>query len=519
MCFGLFDYDFMSANSENNKRIAKNTLFLYMRMLLIMGVTLYTSRVVLRVLGVEDFGIYNVVGGVVSIMSFFISSLSNVTQRYMNIGLGKQDLMETGCAFRQSLTLMWLLSVLLLLFGETLGLWFVYNKLVIPPERLGAAVWVYHFSLISLLSAINQVPLMGAIVAHERMNIYAYLGLFEACARLFIVYLLEAFGTIDSLILYGLLMAIVSVFVWLIYAIYSVRSFTECKFRFYWNYSLVAEMSKFIGQNLFGCFAWSAGVQGTNILLNIFFGPAVNAARAVSVQVSAVVTRFTENMMTAVKPQIIKSYASGDCEYMVTLIEKSSKYAYFLAALIAIPVMVEIEFILEVWLGEVPSHTISFTRLVLCESLIGVFIPPLWMAANATGHIKNSQVYGRMFTLAILPISYLLLRLNANPLVPFIVAVLANVGYWFYSLCDIHRQIQLNMRKYFRDVVRPILIFTFSLVLVGSILMLIEPNDSVFRFLIVFSLSVFIGFSVIYSLLQSSERMILHAALKRFVVK
>ena len=461
-----------------------------MRMLLIMGVTLYTSRVVLRVLGVEDFGIYNVVGGVVSIMSFFISSLSNVTQRYMNIGLGKQDLMETGCAFRQSLTLMWLLSVLLLLFGETLGLWF-------------------HFSLISILSAINQVPLMGAIVAHERMNIYAYLGLFEACARLFIVYLLEAFGTIDSLILYGLLMAIVSVFVWLIYAIYSVRSFTECKFRFYWNYSLVAEMSKFIGQNLFGCFAWSAGVQGTNILLNIFFGPAVNA----------VVTRFTENMMTAVKPQIIKSYASGDCEYMVTLIEKSSKYAYFLAALIAIPVMVEIEFILEVWLGEVPSHTISFTRLVLCESLIGVFIPPLWMAANATGHIKNSQVYGRMFTLAILPISYLLLRLNANPLVPFIVAVLANVGYWFYSLCDIHRQIQLNMRKYFRDVVRPILIFTFSLVLVGSILMLIEPNDSVFRFLIVFSLSVFIGFSVIYSLLQSSERMILHAALKRFVVK
>ncbi len=496
MCFGLFDYDFMSANSENNKRIAKNTLFLYMRMLLIMGVTLYTSRVVLRVLGVEDFGIYNVVGGVVSIMSFFISSLSNVTQRYMNIGLGKQDLMETGCAFRQSLTLMWLLSVLLLLFGETLGLWFVYNKLVIPTERLRAAVWVYHFSLISILSAINQVPLMGAIVAHERMNIYAYLGLFEACARLFIVYLLEAFGTIDSLILYGLLMAIVSVFVWLIYAIYSVRSFTECKFRFYWNYSLVAEMSKFIGQNLFGCFAWSAGVQG-----------------------SAVVTRFTENMMTAVKPQIIKSYASGDCEYMVTLIEKSSKYAYFLAALIAIPVMVEIEFILEVWLGEVPSHTISFTRLVLCESLIGVFIPPLWMAANATGHIKNSQVYGRMFTLAILPISYLLLRLNANPLVPFIVAVLANVGYWFYSLCDIHRQIQLNMRKYFRDVVRPILIFTFSLVLVGSILMLIEPNDSVFRFLIVFSLSVFIGFSVIYSLLQSSERMILHAALKRFVVK
>ena len=193
---------FMSATSENNKRIAKNMLFLYMRMLLIMGVTLYTSRVVLQVLGVEDFGIYNVVGGVVSIMAFFISSLSNVSQRYMNIGLGKQDIREVEYAFRQSFTLMCLLSAILLLLGETLGLWFVYNKLVIPPDRTVAALWVYQFSLISVLSAINQVPLMGSIVAHERMNMYAYLGLFEACARLLIVYFLKVFGTFDSLILY-----------------------------------------------------------------------------------------------------------------------------------------------------------------------------------------------------------------------------------------------------------------------------------------------------------------------------
>ncbi|RGD15122.1 hypothetical protein DW665_17225, partial [Parabacteroides sp. AM25-14] len=361
----------MSATSENNKRIAKNTLFLYMRMLLIMGVTLYTSRVVLQVLGVEDFGIYNVVGGVVSIISFFISSLSNVSQRYMNIGLGKQDIQEVEHAFRQSFTLMWMLSTMLLLFGETFGLWFVYNKLVIPPDRMVAALWVYQFSLVSVLSAINQVPLMGAIVAHEKMNMYAYLGLFEAFARLLIAYLLKVSATFDSLILYGMLTALVSVITWLFYAVYCVRSFSECKLRFYWDLSLVKDMSRFIGQNLFGCFAWSAGIQGTNILLNLFFGPAVNAARAVSVQVSAVVTRFTENIMTAVKPQIIKSYASGDREYMIVLIEKSSKYAYFLAALFAIPVMIEIEFILKVWLGQVPEHTVAFTRLVLCESLIG----------------------------------------------------------------------------------------------------------------------------------------------------
>lgn len=509
----------MSTTSENNKRIAKNTLFLYIRMLLIMGVSLYTSRVVLRVLGVEDFGIYNVVGGVVSIMSFFVSSLSNVSQRYMNIGLGKQDLQETEYAFRQSFTLMCLLSVILLLLGETLGLWFVCNKLVVPPERLEAAVWVYQFSLISILSAINQVPLIGAIVAHERMNMYAYLGLFEVCARLLTVYLLEAVGTFDSLILYGMLTALISVITWSFYAIYCVRVFSECKLRLYWDHSLVNGMSRFIGQNLFGCFAWSAGVQGTNILLNLFFGPTVNAARAVSVQVSTVVTRFTENIMTAVKPQIIKSYASGDHEYMIILIEKSSKYAYFLAAILAIPVMVEIEFILGIWLGQVPEYTISFTRLVLCESLIGVFIPPLWIAANATGGIKNSQVYGRMFTLAILPISYLLLRLNADPLIPFVVAVFANVGYWLYCLYDIHKQIQLNISRYLQEVVKPAFVFSLSLIFVGFILVLIIPEDSFFRLWIVLVFMVFVGVCVIYSLLSIRERKIFYAMFKKICSK
>lgn len=497
---------FMSATSENNKRIAKNTLFLYMRMLLIMGVTLYTSRIVLQVLGVEDFGIYNVVGGVVSIISFFISSLSNVSQRYMNIGLGKQNLQEVEHAFRQSFTLMWLLSTMLLLFGETFGLWFVYNKLVIPPDRMVAALWVYQFSLVSVLSAINQVPLMGAIVAHEKMNMYAYLGLFEAFARLLIAYLLKLSATFDSLILYGMLTALVSVITWLFYAVYCVRSFSECKLRFYWDLSLVKDMSRFIGQNLFGCFAWSAGVQGTNILLNLFFGPTVNAARAVSVQVSAVVTRFTENIMTAVKPQIIKSYASGDREYMIVLIKKSSKYAYFLAALFAIPVIIEIEFILEVWLGQVPEHTVAFTRLVLCESLIGVFIPPLWIAANATGRIKNNQVYGRMFTLAILPISYLLLKVQQDPMIPFFVAVVANIGYWLYCLFDIHRQLKLDVVRYMLEVVKPAIFLSVFLLFVGFVLVYYIQEDSFYRFLIVLASMLLVGTGVIYGLLSEGER-------------
>ena len=501
--------------SDNNKRIAKNTMFLYVRMLLIMGVTLYTSRVVLQVLGVEDFGIYNVVGGIVSILGFFISSLSNVSQRYLNIGLGKRDLLETEYAFRQSFTLMVLLSLLLLLLGETVGLWFVYDKLVIPEERLIAAVWVYQFSLISVISAINQVPLIGAVVARERMNMYAYLGLFEACARLGIVYLLRLSGSFDSLILYGMLMALVSLLTWSFYASYCVRLFPECRFRFYWYPPLVKEMSRFIGQNLFGCFAWSAGIQGTNVLLNLFFGPTVNAARAVSVQVSAGVTRFTESIMTAVKPQIIKSYASGEREYMITLIEKSSKYAYFLAVLLTIPVMVEIETILRIWLGQVPEYTVVFTRLVLCEALIGVFIPPLWIAANATGRIKNSQVYGRMFTLAVLPVSYLILRVELNPYIPYIVAVMANALYWLYNLYDIHRQIRLDISHYVRVVVGPAISILVLLILLASLVVAFVPGGSLWRLCAVFGVSWIGGLLFIYYLLDESERAVICGVLRK----
>lgn len=210
--------------------------------------------------------------------------------------------------------------------------------------------------------------------------------------------------------------------------------------------------------------------------------------------------------MTAVKPQIIKSYASGDREYMIVLIKKSSKYAYFLAALFAIPVIIEIEFILEVWLGQVPEHTVAFTRLVLCESLIGVFIPPLWIAANATGRIKNNQVYGRMFTLAILPISYLLLKVQQDPMIPFFVAVVANIGYWLYCLFDIHRQLKLDVVRYMLEVVKPAIFLSVFLLFVGFVLVYYIQEDSFYRFLIVLASMLLVGTGVIYGLLSEGER-------------
>lgn len=493
-------------DSPNSKRIAKNSLYLYVRMLLVMGVTLYTSRIVLEVLGITDFGIYNVVGGFVAILGFFTSSLSNVTQRYINIGLGKNSPVETEHAFRQSFTLLLCISLLVLVIGETFGLWFVYNKLVIPPDRLAAAVWVFQFSILSLFFGINQVVLMGAVIAHEKMSIYAYLGLFEAIAKLLIVYLLKSFSSIDSLILYGALTALISIITYIFYLVYCVNNFNESRFTLLWNRKLVKEMGAFISYNLFGCFAWSAGIQGTNIILNLFFGPIVNAARAISVQISAVVTRFTDNIMTAVKPQIIKSYVTGNRDYMFLLIEKSSRYSYFLAAILAIPIMFEVNFILRLWLGQVPEYSAAFTRLVLCDALVGIFTPSLWIATNATGNIKNNQVYGRIITLLILPFSYVVLLLYSNPILPFYLTLLFSVLYWFYCLWDVNRQIGLPLKNYIVSVIKPACILSISLFLACYIIMCSFENESLIRFLVLIFFSTIVGLLTVYFLLDKDER-------------
>lgn len=505
----------MSVTLENNKRIVKNTLFLYIRMLLGLIVSLYTSRIVLQVLGVEDFGIYNIVGGVVSILSFFISSLSNGSQRYMSIGLGKQNLLETEYAFRQSLTLMFLLSILLLLFCETLGLWFVYNKLIIPHERLHVAIWVYQFSIISVLSTINQIPLVGAIIAHEQMNVYAYLGLFEIISRLLIVYLLKLENGIDSLFLYGLLSALVSIIMWLFYAYYSIKKNEECKFRFYWNFSLVKDMSQFVGQNLFGCFAWAIGSHGTNILLNLYFGPTVNAARAIALQVNNAIIRLIENMTTAIKPQIVKSYVLGDEKYILFLVEKASKYSFFAFILLSVPIMIDLKFILCFWLGSIPEYVVSFTRLILCESLFVVLSSPLMVVANATGYIKRTQVYGRSLILLSLPLNYLLLSNGMNSETPFIISVFINFLYWLYCLYDIHKQMKLDIIRYIKLIIKPAFILLLFLYAIGELIIHIFPQDSFLRFLFMFFCLVSMGCGVIFYLLDINERIAVHNMVKK----
>lgn len=507
----------MSVQSANNKRILKNSIFLYIRMLLVMGVTLYTSRVVLEVLGVSDFGIYNVVGGLVVILGFFTSSLSNVAQRYINIGLGHKDEKATELAFRQSLTLMFILSLLVLLLGETIGLWFVYNKLNIPYDRLHAALYVYQFALFSTVCSINQVSLMAAIVAHERMNVYAYLGIFEATARLIIAVILIYVESVDHLIVYSGLTSLIFPITLVIYLVYCLRHFKECRILLYWNWSMVKEMICFVSYNVFGCFAFSASVQGTNILLNIFFGPAVNAARGISVQISHVLVRFTESITTAVKPQIIKSYVEGDCSYMYILIEKSSKYAFYLSAILAIPLIFETEYILKLWLGQVPEYSIAFTRLTLVDALIGIFVPPLWIATNATGNIKRNQLYGRLLTLSILPLTYVLLLFYVDPKIPFVLTIMVSILYWGYSLYDIHQQISLPIGSYLQKVLVPSAILAIVLIVIGYFIVNTFEESSMFRMVILFTLSIIFATITILMLLDASERNYIKKIIKKFI--
>lgn len=502
-------------NSANNKRIAKNTMMLYVRMLILMLVSLYTSRVVLNALGFEDFGINNVVAGFVSILAFFTSSLSNASQRYLSIGLGKEDLSETTVAFSQSFTLMLIFSLAVLVLGETVGLWFVSNKLVIPSNRVSAALWIYQFALISTICSINQVTFMAAIIAREKMGIYAYLGIFEAVSRLAIAFMLQWFTTVDHLILFGFLTAVVSILTFIFHISYCVLNFPEVRCRICWHKRLVKKMSGFISANLFGCFAWAAGVQGINVILNMFFGPVVNAARGIAVQVNGVVACFTENVMTAMKPQIIKSYAGGDFDYMKMLIEKSTKYMAILAAFLAIPIMFEARFVLQLWLGQVPDYTVVFVRLVLIEQMISVLVPPLWIAANATGKIKKNQVYGRIFLLAALPVSYGLLCVVKNPVVPMVVLIISDAGYWLYCLYDIHNQISLDITRYFKKSIMPPFIFVIVLVGINSVALLLYGTDNLVRLSIVMSATIVSGGVVCYCVLEKEEKNFVKKLIKK----
>lgn len=315
-------------NSENNKRIVRNTGMLYIRMLLTMTVSLYTSRVVLNTLGVVDFGIYNVVGGVVLMFSFLNSSMSSATQRFLSIELGKQDYLQLKKVFSMSVNIHAIIAIAIFILAETIGLWFLNARLVIPADRIVAANWVYQFSIFAFMLTIMNVPYNATIIAHERMKVYAYVSIIEVFLKLTIVVVL-VFSGFDKLKLYSLLVFVVSIIVWIIYKVYCKRNFHETSYIYFWEKSLYKTLINYAGWNLFGNIAGVTFNQGINIMLNLFFGPTINAARSIAYQINSAVSGFVSNFQIAMNPQIVKSYALEDLKYMHQLIFQGAKYSFF----------------------------------------------------------------------------------------------------------------------------------------------------------------------------------------------
>lgn len=443
------------SNIEKNKRIAKNTLLLYFRLFLTMGVALYTSRVVLNTLGLVDFGVYSVVGSVVTMFSFLNGALSTATQRFFSVELGKQDYLKLKKVFSVSLSIHALLSIVIVILAETIGLWFLNTQMNIPSERMDAANWVYQFSVFSFALSVIQVPYNALIISREKMDIYAYVSIVEVLLRLLIVFILVWFGY-DKLKLYSVLIFVVSFIVLLIYRGYCHRKFKECHYKFYKDKSLYISLTSFSSWSLFGSLSWVMMGEGLNIMLNIFFGSVLNASRGIAFQVNMAVSSFVNNFRIAVNPQIVKSCAIGDKVYMSTLLFESAKFSFYLLLLLTLPILLETKTILHVWLKLVPEYSVFFCQLVLINSLIQCF--DIGIVFTAIGKIKENQFIGGFVYLLILPISYYLLKLGNSPEIIFYVQISATIFVVFgVNIYLLNKIADIRPMQYFKQLFIPVI--------------------------------------------------------------
>lgn len=423
-------------------------------MILTMLVTLYTSRVVLRVLGVDDFGIFNVVGGVVIMFSFLNSAMSSATQRFLSFELGKNNLQGFTRVFSMSINIHALIALIVFLLAETIGLWFVNTHLVIPADRMVAANWVYQCSILAFMVTIMSVPYNASIIAHERMGAFAYISILEVVLKLGIVFLLEWLA-FDKLKLYAVLILLVAVIIRIVYSIYCKLKLQGCRYIWVKDKALFKQLSSFAGWNLWGNLAAVGMDQGVNILLNIFFGPIVNAARGIAYQVGAAVRMFYTNFQLAVNPQITKSYAAKDVDRTHMLMFQSSKYSFFLMLILSIPLLFETEFVLQLWLGQVPEYTVWFVRLVLISGLIDCLSGSLMAGAQASGRVKVYQSVVGGLLLLIVPISYIMLKYYESPIVPFVVAICFSVITLIARLVIIHKLVNFDIGEFLSKVIVP----------------------------------------------------------------
>jgi O-antigen/teichoic acid export membrane protein len=442
---------------NNNKRLAKNTLALYFRMLLSMVVSLYTVRVVLTTLGVVDYGIYNLVGGIVTSFSFLSATMSSATQRFFSFELGKKDFKRLNQIFSLSISIYLGIILVILILAETLGLWFLNTQLTLPAARMDAVNWIYQFSILTFIMTLIRIPYDAVIIARERMSVYAYMSIVEVILKLLIVYLL-VLVSFDKLKLYAVLIFLVTTIVSLIFRIYCKRNFEECNFKLFWDKATFKMLFSYSGWSLFGTLTTVTFDQGTNFLLNIFFGPVVNASRAIAYQVNNAINSFSSNFYTAIRPQIIKSYAEGNRAYVIQLVFRSSKYSLFLLLLISMPVLLDTDFILNFWLKVIPPDTSLFVRLVIIYSLFNALQIPLSTAVQATGNIKMYQIVIGCIMLLCLPISYVCFKVGLPAEYAFYSMILVSLVAIYFRLRILKTLISFSYAEYLNGVLFKILL-------------------------------------------------------------
>ncbi|WP_312482560.1 lipopolysaccharide biosynthesis protein [Sphingobacterium multivorum] len=497
----------------SSSKILRNTMFLYFRMLVTMLISFYSARVVLNVLGVVNYGLYNVVGGVVTMFSFLSSSLATASQRFFSFELGKNDFLNLRRTFSMTLSIYFILGIIIVILAETFGLWFLVEKMNVPSGRLSAAIWVYQFSILSFLIGMLITPYNAAIIAHENMKVYAYVSIIDAVVKLSIVYCLVYFS-FDKLKLYSFLLFIATIITNSIYFYYARSRYNECKYVFFWEKKLFREIGSYSGWNLFGALAAVFNAEGINILLNIFFGPVVNAARGIAFQINTAVNQLVNNFLMASRPQIVKSFAQGEVKGMIQLVFQTSKFSFFLLSIIIIPLLLEIDFVLSIWLKEVPESTSLFARLILITALIDCLSYPLMTAAQATGRIKLYQIAVGSVMLLNLPISYIYLKMGSEPTAVFYIAICNSFLCLILRLFFLNAMVELPIFSFLKTVFQKCLI-CFGISFIVPYILFNHIAYDFLRFFSVLFLSIILLLLSIYCIgLTKNERMFIKTVVK-----
>lgn len=493
----------MSTNTDNI-RIAKNTLFMYLRMFITVGVSLYTSRIVLKTLGVEDYGLYNVIGGIILMFSFINGAMVNTTSRFLTFYLDKDE-NKLVDIFNMALLLHAGIAIIIVLLGESIGLWFLQNKMTIPEGRMTAALWLFQLSVVNMVLSILMVPFNSIIVAHEKLSTFAYISILDAFLKLGIVFLL-VFSPFDKLIFYGSLLFLVQLINISIYYTYCKRKFNETVLKPFWSKVVFKEMYSVASWSLLGNFSFLFYNEGLNIILNMFCGPAVNAARGIAVQIDNVVRQFSSNIQTAINPQIIKSYATNRLERMYELIFASSRYCFYLLFFLSLPLCLEADFVLTLWLGEYPDHTVSFLRLTMITVLLETLSGPMFTANLASGKVKIYQITISIISYLFMPVTYFCVKETLIPEVVFICLVIVDIVCMIARMFIIRHQIGLPIKMYLYKVVNKIII----VVALSSIMPIIfyqRMEEGILRFLLVGIICILSVLTFIYTCgITQSER-------------